>query len=366
MRTSTFPSHPATDDRPRVGRHRPQPLPASRPVTSSPVGRVLVTGGAGFIGSHLVTRLLDTPDVTRVTVLDALTYAGHRHNLAHVAASPKFAFVRGDICDADLVHDVVGDHDAVVHLAAESHVERSISNASRTVQTNVVGTQILLAAALRTGIDRFVHVSTDEVYGPLVTGVADESAPLRPTVPYAASKAAADLIALSYYRTFGLPVCVTRSSNNYGPHQYPEKIIPLFVSRLLRGEPVTIHGEGRHVRNWLHVADHCAGLELVLRAGRPGEVYNIGGGTDLSTVELTRMLLSVCGADTDCVTHIADRPANDIRYAMTWDKIATELGYQPQQNMAEGLRATVEWYRAHPERWAPAAATLTLAGKAAV
>jgi dTDP-glucose 4,6-dehydratase len=254
----------------------------------------------------------------------------------------------------------------VVHLAAESHVDRSISNASHAVRTNVVGTQILLAAALRTGIDRFVCVSTDEVYGPVVTGVADEFAPLRPTVPYAASKAAADLIALSYHRTYGLPVCVTRCSNNYGPRQHPEKIIPLFVSRLLRGETVTIHGEGRHVRNWLHVEDHCAGLEFVLRAGRPGEVYNIGGGTDLSTIELTDMLLSACGADTDCVTHIPDRPCNDIRYAMSWDKIATELGYRPRQNMREGLQRTVQWYRAHPERWAPAAGTRSAAGKVAV
>ena len=332
----------------------------------SPVGRVLVTGGAGFIGSHLVTRLLHAPDVTRVTVLDALTYAGHRDNLAHVASSPGFVFVRGDICDTGLVHDLVGSHDAVVHLAAESHVERSISNASQTVRTNVVGTQTLLDAALRTGIDRFVHVSTDEVYGPLAAGAADESAPLRPTVPYAASKAAADLIALSYHRTFGLPVCVTRSSNNYGPRQYPEKIIPLFVSRLLRGEKVTIHGHGRHVRNWLHVEDNCAGLELVLRGGQPGEVYNIGGGTELSTIELTRMLLSACDADKDAVTYIPDRPANDVRYAMNWDKIATELGYQPQQDNEDGLLRTVEWYRAHPDRWAPAVGTPLPAGKAAV
>lgn len=339
---------------------------AAQPPPMSPVGRVLVTGGAGFIGSHLVTRLLRAPDVTQVTVLDALTYAGNRDNLAHVASSPKFAFVRGDICDNRLVHSLVSSHDAVVHLAAESHVDRSVSNASLTVRTNVVGTQVLLDAAHRTGIERFVHVSTDEVYGPLAMGVADESAPLRPTSPYAASKAAADLIALSYHRTYGLPVCVTRSSNSYGPRQHPEKIIPLFVSRLLRGETITIHGDGRHVRNWLHVDDNCAGLELVLRRGRPGEVYNIGGGTDLSTIELTGMLLSACDADKDAITHISDRPANDVRYAMTWDKIASELGYQPQQDNEDGLLRTVEWYRVRPDRWAPAVGVPLPAGKAAV
>jgi dTDP-glucose 4,6-dehydratase len=314
---------------------------------------VLVTGGAGFIGSHFVKRILSADDIGRVTVLDALTYAGHIHNLGEAFLSPKLTFVEGDILDRPLVDRLVDQHDAVVHFAAESHVDRSFYATSAFLATNVMGTQTLLDAAQRFGLDRFVHVSTDEVYGPLATGSATEEFPLRPSVPYAASKAASDLIALSYWQTSGVPVCVTRSSNNYGPHQHPEKIIPLFLTRLLKGEPVTLHGQGQHVRNWLHVADNCAGIELVLRHGTPGEVYNLGGGTDLTGRELTGRILDACGAGWDAVTYVPDRPANDLRYSMDCSKAVRALGYQPSHGLEEGLAQTVEWYRANPDRWAP-------------
>lgn len=318
---------------------------------------ILVTGGAGFIGSRFVRRLLRADDIARVTVLDALTYAGNTDNLGEALLSPKLTFVRGDIRDAELVDDLVRRHTSVVHFAAESHVDRSLVSAGSFLSTNVFGTQTLLDAAKRYGIRKFVHVSTDEVYGPLVSGSASERDLLLPTVPYAASKAASDLVALSYFHTYGVPVCVTRSSNNYGPCQYPEKIIPLFVTRLLKGEKVTVHGSGEHVRNWLHVEDNCQGVELVLRSGVPGEIYNIGGGTDLTTKELTGLLLRACGADWDLVTYVADRQANDIRYSMHWEKLAG-LGYRPVRTLEDGLAETVEWYRAHPEHWAPTAGDL--------
>lgn len=314
--------------------------------------KLLVTGGAGFIGSHFVRRMLDADDIEQVTVLDALTYAGSRGNLGQAFLSPKLEFVLGDICDAALVDDLMTQHTAVVHFAAESHVDRSFTTAGRFVTTNVIGTQTLADAAMRHRIEKFVHVSTDEVYGPLLEGAASEDCPLRPTVPYAASKAASDLIALSYWQTYGAPVCVTRSSNNFGPCQHPEKIIPLFVTRLLRGEQVTLHDRGQHVRNWLHVEDNCAGVELVLRSGVPGEVYNIGGGTDLSSKELTGHLLRICGADWDRVTYVPDRLSNDLRYAMDFSKLAA-LGYKPMRDFEGGLEETANWYRRNPDRWAP-------------
>ncbi|MGW7021780.1 dTDP-glucose 4,6-dehydratase [Streptomyces decoyicus] len=314
---------------------------------------LLVTGGAGFIGSHFVKRILAAEDVASVTVLDALTYAGHIENLGTAFLSPKLTFVQGNILDAELVDTLMPRHTAVVHFAAESHVDRSFFAAGAFLATNVHGTQILLDAAMRHDVQRFVHVSTDEVYGPLLEGAATEEDPLRPSVPYAASKAAGDLVALSYFRTYGLPVCVTRSSNNYGPYQHPEKIIPLFVTRLLSGEPVPLHGRGEHVRNWLHVEDNCQGVELVLRGGVPGEVYNIGGGTDRTNRELTDSLLRVFGATWDSVTYIPDRQANDIRYSMVWDKIANSLEYRPVHDFEEGLAETAHWYRRNPDRWAP-------------
>ncbi len=314
--------------------------------------KVLVTGGAGFIGSHFVKRLLQADDVTTVTVLDALTYAGHIENLGEAFLSPKLTFVEGNILNVGLVDELVHRHSAVVHFAAESHVDRSFFEAGNFLTTNVLGTHTLLDAAMRHSVEKFVHISTDEVYGSLVTGSAAENAPLRPTIPYAASKAASDLVARSYAHTYGLPVCVTRSSNNYGPCQHPEKVIPLFITRLLKGESVTIHGRGDHVRNWLHVEDNCQGVELVLRHGVPGEVYNIGGGADLTNNELTALLLRACGADWDAVSYVPDRQGNDLRYSMEWGKLAG-LGYRPVRGLEAGLAETVEWYRSNPGRWAP-------------
>jgi dTDP-glucose 4,6-dehydratase len=315
--------------------------------------KVLVTGGAGFIGSHFVKRLLRSGDIAEVTVLDALTYAGNRANLGDAFLNPKLAFAEGNILDAGLVGELAARHDAIVHFAAESHVDRSFFAAGNFLATNVLGTHTVLEAARRCGVRKFVHVSTDEVYGPLTSGSADEDAPLRPTVPYAASKACGDLVALSYYWTYQLPVCITRSSNNYGPGQHPEKVIPLWVTSVLKGAPVSVHGTGEHVRNWLHVEDNCAGIELVLRGGRPGQVYNIGGGTDLANRDLAVLVLDACGAGPGQVRFVADRQANDLRYAMDWGKIATKLGYQPVRDFREGLAETVAWYRDNPDRWAP-------------
>jgi dTDP-glucose 4,6-dehydratase len=270
----------------------------------------------------------------------------------------------GLFVDARLVGELVGEHDAVVHFAAESHVDRSLLDAGRFIATNVHGTQTLLEAARRRGVSRFVQVSTDEVYGSLESGAATEGWPPAPSIPYAASKAAGDLIARSYFETYGLPVCITRSSNNYGPRQYPEKVIPRFISSLLQGRAATVHGDGRHQRNWLHVEDNCAGIELVLDHGVPGEIYNIGGGHDLTTNQLTDLLLGILGADRSMVEHVPDRAANDRRYAMDWSKIA-RLGYRPARDLEGGLAATVAWYRANPGFWqhtAPLAAGFAPAG----
>jgi dTDP-glucose 4,6-dehydratase len=315
---------------------------------------VLVTGGAGFVGSHFVKRLLRCEDVAEVTVLDALTYAGSLKNLGEALDDPKLEFVHASILDAGVVDALVPRHTAIVHFAAESHVDRSFFHDAAFLSTNVLGTQVLLDAAMRHRVRRFVHVSTDEVYGPWPYGAATELDRLAPTVPYAASKAASDLVALSYARTYGVPVCVTRSSNNYGPAQHPEKIIPLFVTSLLKGGKVTLHGDGRHVRNWLHVQDNCAGIELVLRGGTAGEVYNLGDGRDLTNNELAGILLRHCGADWDAVTYVPDRQANDARYAMDCSKAREQLGYQPGREFEASIAEIVEWYRSRPDRWAPA------------
>ncbi|WP_432057107.1 dTDP-glucose 4,6-dehydratase [Streptomyces sp. bgisy022] len=314
---------------------------------------LLVTGAAGFIGSRYVRTLLadDAPDAPRVTVLDALTYAGTLDNLQ--LDHPRLEFVQGDIRDAELVGKLTAEADQVVHFAAESHVDRSILTASDFVLTNVVGTQVLLDAALRHGIDTFVHVSTDEVYGSIAEGSATEEYPLEPSSPYSASKASSDLLALSYHRTHGLDVRVTRCSNNYGPHQFPEKVIPLFVTNLLDGRKVPLYGEGLNVRDWLYVDDHCAGVDLVRTRGRAGEVYNIGGGTELTNKELTGLLLDACGADWDSVEYVEDRKGHDLRYSVDWSKARDELGYRPRHDFTTGLAETVAWYRDNRAWWEP-------------
>ncbi len=318
---------------------------------------LLVTGAAGFIGSNFVRHALagDYPGLRDrdVVVLDKLTYAGNRANLQPVARSPRLTFVEGDITDTALVDDLVGAADEVVHFAAESHVDRSILGAADFVTTNVVGTQTLLDAALRRGVEKFVHVSTDEVYGSIDSGSWPETHPLEPNSPYSASKAASDLLARAYHRTHGLPVCVTRCSNNYGPYHFPEKVIPLFVTNLIDGLPVPLYGDGLNIRDWLHVDDHCRGIELVRASGRPGEVYNIGGGTELSNRELTGLLLDACGAGWDMVEPVADRKGHDRRYSVDITKIATELGYAPRVDFADGLAAVVRWYRENEAWWRP-------------
>ncbi|GAA4433488.1 dTDP-glucose 4,6-dehydratase [Actinokineospora soli] len=319
--------------------------------------RVLVTGGAGFIGSHYVRQALSGayPSLAdaEVVVLDLLTYAGNRANLDPVADSPRLRFVQGDICDAELLSSLLPGTDLVVHFAAESHVDRSIAGSAEFIRTNVLGTQALLQAALDAGVRKFVHVSTDEVYGSIDVGSWPETHPLEPNSPYSASKASSDLIARSYYRTHGLPVCVTRCSNNYGPYQFPEKVIPLFTTNLLDGKKVPLYGDGLNVRDWLHVDDHCRGIQLVADGGRAGEVYNIGGGTELTNRELTSLLLAATGADESMVQPVIDRKAHDRRYSVDITKISTELGYAPRVPFETGLAETVAWYRENRSWWEP-------------
>jgi len=319
--------------------------------------RVLVTGGAGFIGSHYVRELVGGAYPAyadaEVVVLDKLTYAGNEANLAPVADDPRLTFVRGDICDRALVAELMGRTDAVVHFAAESHVDRSISGAADFVLTNVLGTQTLLQAALEANVAKFVHVSTDEVYGSIAEGSWTEEHALEPNSPYSASKASSDLLARAFHRTHGLPVCITRCSNNYGPYQFPEKVIPLFVTNLMAGGSVPLYGDGLNVRDWLHVDDHCRGIQLVLEGGRAGEVYNIGGGTELTNRELTERLLAATGRDWSAVEPVPDRKGHDRRYSVDITKITAELGYAPRVDLTAGLAATVEWYRDNRAWWEP-------------
>ena len=326
--------------------------------------RILVTGGAGFIGSNFVRKVLTDSypglEGAEVVVLDALTYSGNLANLAAVADSPRYSFVKGDIRDAALLDTLYPGLDAVVHFAAESHVDRSVRDASIFVETNVVGTQRLLDAALRHDLPRFVHVSTDEVYGSINEGSWPENWPLEPNSPYSASKAGSDLLARAYHRTHGLNVSITRCSNNYGPFHFPEKVIPLFVTNLIDDKHVPLYGEGNNVRDWLHVDDHCRGIAMVLTSGRAGEVYNIGGGTELTNKELTEMLLEATGKDWSYVDRVADRLGHDLRYSVDISKIRSELGYEPQVPFAQGLADAVQWYRDNRDWWEPLKARAAL------
>jgi dTDP-glucose 4,6-dehydratase len=323
-----------------------------------------VTGGAGFIGSNFVRRVLEDSypglEGAEVTVLDALTYSGNQANLASVADSPRYHFVTGDIRDVELLDRVVPAVDRIVHFAAESHVDRSVRDASIFVETNVLGTQRLLDAALRHETPRFVHVSTDEVYGSISEGSWDENRPLEPNSPYAASKAGSDLLARSYHRTHGLNLSITRCSNNYGPFHFPEKVIPLFVTNLIDDKHVPLYGEGNNIRDWLHVDDHCRGIAMVLVTGRAGEVYNIGGGTELTNKELTQLLLDATGKDWSYVDRVADRLGHDLRYSVDITKISNELGYKPQVDFATGLAEVVQWYRDNRDWWEPLKARAAL------
>jgi len=319
--------------------------------------KLLVTGGAGFIGSNFVRRALagELPGLAdpTITVLDALTYSGTLTNLTSVENHPHYTFVQGSILDEQLLSELVPGHDAIVHFAAESHVDRSVKDAGVFVDTNVGGTQRLLDAALHAGNMRFVHVSTDEVYGSIEQGQWDENEPLLPNSPYAASKAGSDLMVRSFHQTHHLDTVITRCSNNYGIHHFPEKLIPLFVTNLIDGLHVPLYGDGTNVRDWLHVDDHCRGIALALTKGKAGDIYNIGGGTELTNKELTEKLLEATGRDWSFVDHVDDRKGHDQRYSVDITKISHELGYKPQVDFATGLAHTIEWYRINRDWWEP-------------
>ena len=316
--------------------------------------KILVTGGAGFIGSNYVRRVIDGTlnGISSITVLDKLTYAGTLSNLAELSEN-SFEFIEGDICDQELTKRLALRHDVIINFAAESHVDRSISGSRDFITTNVLGTQTLLEAARKGEVQSFIQISTDEVYGSISKGSWPETDPLLPNSPYAASKASADLIARSYFQTYGLDVRITRCSNNFGRNQFPEKLIPLFVTNLIEGIKVPIYGDGSNVRDWLHVDDHCRGIHAVLTKGRAGNVYNIGGGTELTNLELTHQILQFMGKDESWIKYVTDRLGHDIRYSVDISKIVNELGFQPLVSWKDGLAETINWYRENESWWRP-------------
>jgi dTDP-glucose 4,6-dehydratase len=314
--------------------------------------RLLVTGGCGFIGSNFIRAVLASHPDDSVVNFDKLTYAGNPANLADVEHDRRYAFVQGDIGDAKLVRDVARGMDAVVNFAAPSHVDRSLLDPDEFLKTNVLGVHVLLEAVRELGIPRFLQISTDEVYGSIAAGAAREDAPLQPSNPYSAAKAGGDLLALASWRTHGVPVVITRSSNNFGPYQYPEKIVPLFVTNALDDQPLPLYGDGRQVRDWLYVLDNCAAIDLVLRRGREGEVYNIGGGHEVANEDLTREILRLLGKPASLIQTVTDRPGHDRRYALDADKVR-RLGWEPRTPFAAALESTVCWYRDHPAWWRP-------------
>ena len=313
--------------------------------------KLFITGGAGFIGSNYVRHVLANSD-DEVTVFDALTYAGNLSSLADVSDDPRYSFVQGDICDREAVAAAMAGHDMVVHFAAESHVDRSIIDPDTFVRTNCLGTNVMCDVARNIGVERFLHISTDEVYGSIEEGSFIETDRLGPRSPYSSSKAGSDLIALSYQETYGLPVIVTRSSNNFGPFQFPEKVIPLFVTNLLDGKKVPLYGDGLNIRDWIHVLDNCAGVDTVLRKGTIGEIYNIGGGNETTNRELTSMVLSNMGVGEEMVEYVQDRLGHDRRYSIDCSK-ANDLGWKPSRNLDVAVAETVEWYRANRAWWEP-------------
>lgn len=322
--------------------------------------KLLVTGGAGFIGSNLIRQIVHETEHDVVNI-DALTYSGNLENLAAVAESPRYTFIHGDICDAGVVFDAVQGVDAIIHMAAESHVDRSIESAAPFVRTNVLGTQTLLAAALEAGVGRFVHVSTDEVYGSLPwsdpanpdpdRSLFTEESPLAPRSPYAASKAGSDVLAMAYHHTHGLDVVITRCSNNYGPFQFPEKLIPLMATNALAGEPLPVYGDGLYVRDWIHVEDHCEGVLAALTRGTAGEVYNFGGGAERTNLQVVHGVIQAAGCDPDLIRRVEDRPGHDRRYAVDARKAAEALEWTPRMDFEQGLIQTVDWYRENEAWW---------------
>lgn len=315
---------------------------------------MLVTGGAGFIGSNFIRHMLTEHPDTRIVNLDALTYAGNLENLRDVAGNPNYTFVRGDICDPETVAAVFRNHpiDTVVHFAAESHVDRSISDGAAFVRTNVLGTFTLLDCARKHGVRRFIHISTDEVYGSTREGSFAETDTLNPSSPYSSSKAASDLLARSFFITHGLPVIVTRCTNNYGPYQFPEKMIPFFTTNLLQGKKVPVYGTGRNVRDWLYVIDHCRAIDFILQHGEPGEIYNIGGGAEMTNLEITRKILELLGEDESMIEYVPDRKGHDFRYSLDFGKLR-KLGWKPAYRFDDALEATVKWYVENEWWWRP-------------
>lgn len=316
--------------------------------------RLMVTGGAGFIGSNFVRRVVDgsLPGITSVMVLDKLTYAGTLTNLKNLKSS-DYEFIQGDICDSDLLNRLLPGFDAVINFAAESHVDRSITGAKDFVITNVLGVQNLLDAAKNASVRTFIQISTDEVYGSIENGSWPETDPLQPNSPYAASKASGDLLVRSYYKTHGMDIRITRCSNNYGPNQFPEKFIPLFVTNLLESKKIPVYGSGLNIRDWLHVDDHCSGIHSALMKGKAGEIYNIGGGLELTNLELTKKILNMMGKNASEIEYVKDRKGHDLRYSVDWTKAKKEIGYSPKVKFEDGLLATINWYQENESWWQP-------------
>jgi len=316
--------------------------------------KILVTGGAGFIGSNFIRYMLDAHPDLEIVNYDILTYAGNLNNLKGIDKQARYTFIKGDICDQNLVNATLKKHpvDAIVHFAAESHVDRSITDPSAFVKTNVLGTHTLLEAARKHSVPKFIHISTDETYGSIMKGSFKETDILSPSSPYSASKAGSDLLALSYFTTYHLPVMVTRCTNNFGPYQFPEKLIPLFITNLLKGKKVPVYGTGKNIRDWIHVNDHCRAVEFLLDHGVPGEVYNIGGGHEKTNLEITDKILEILGKDESMVEYVTDRPGHDFRYSLDCSKLR-KMGWKSRYSFDDALEETVSWYRENEWWWQP-------------
>jgi len=316
--------------------------------------KLLVTGGAGFIGSNFILHMMNTHPDIEIINLDILTYAGNLNNLKSVERDPGYTLVKGDICSLDIVNSILDTHeiDAIIHFAAESHVDRSITDASEFVRTNVLGTFNLLECARHHPVRKFIHISTDEVYGSTMKGSFTENDILSPSSPYSASKAGSDLLALSYFKTYNLPVIITRCTNNFGPYQYPEKLIPLFVTNLIEGKKVPVYGTGKNIRDWIHVRDHCRAVEFVLNKGNIGEIYNIGGGNEKTNIEITKKILTLLKKDDSMIEYVTDRPGHDFRYSLDCSKLS-KMGWRPRYSFEGGLQDTVDWYSTNEWWWKP-------------
>ena len=314
--------------------------------------KLLITGGCGFIGSNFIRNMLEMYPDYQITNLDKLTYAGNPDNLKDIESNPNYTFVKGDICDTDVVSNVMQDVDQVIHFAAESHVDRSIEDGAVFVRTNVLGTNTLLQSALDNDVERFIHVSTDEVYGSIKEGSFSEMDDLKPSSPYSSSKAGSDLLAMSYYTTYDLPVTITRCTNNFGPYQYPEKLIPLFITNLMDNRKVPVYGSGMNVRDWIHVDDHCLGIDFVLNNGNAGEVYNIGGGSELTNMDITNRILAALDKDESMIEYVEDRKGHDFRYSLDCNKLK-KMGWKPKYDFDSALDSTIQWYVDNRWWWEP-------------